>query len=101
MRLASGDVRDHIFSHKNDHGPSYRRYGVFLRWRRQKINFRGIFGARSIFDFATVSARKRYFEWVDLGYSITSSARAKSIAGTSRPMALAVFRLMTNSNLID
>jgi hypothetical protein len=28
MRLASGDVRDHIFSHKNDHGPSYRRYGL-------------------------------------------------------------------------
>jgi hypothetical protein len=34
-------------------------------------------------------------------YSITSSARAKSIAGTSRPRAFAVFRLMTNSNLID
>jgi hypothetical protein len=28
MRLASGDVRDHIVSHKNDHGPSYRRYGA-------------------------------------------------------------------------
>jgi hypothetical protein len=31
MRLASGDVRDHIFSHKTDHGPSYRRYGALLR----------------------------------------------------------------------
>jgi len=31
MRLASGDVGDHIVSHKNDHGPSYRRYGALLR----------------------------------------------------------------------
>jgi hypothetical protein len=30
-------------------------------------------------------------------YSITSSARASSIGGTSRPSALAVFRLITNS----
>ena len=29
MRL--DNIRDHIFSHKNDHGPSYRRYGPLLR----------------------------------------------------------------------
>ena len=34
-------------------------------------------------------------------YSITSSARASSVAGTSRPRALAVARLMMNSNLLD
>ena len=34
-------------------------------------------------------------------HSITSSARARSIGGTSRPRAFAAFRLMTNSNLID
>ena len=34
------------------------------------------------------------------GHSITSSARASSIGGTSRPSALAVVRLMTNSNLV-
>src|SRR5215510_298965 len=34
-------------------------------------------------------------------YSITSSARASSVGGTSRPSALAVCRLMTNSNLVD
>ena len=34
-------------------------------------------------------------------HSITSSARASSVGGTSRPSALAVFRLMTNSNLVD
>ena len=33
-------------------------------------------------------------------YSITSSARASSVGGTSRPSALAVFRLITNSNLV-
>ena len=34
-------------------------------------------------------------------YSITSSARASSVGGMSRPSALAVLRLITNSNLVD
>jgi hypothetical protein len=34
------------------------------------------------------------------GYSITSSARASSVAGTSRPRAFAVLRLITSSNLV-
>src|SRR5262249_39058617 len=34
-------------------------------------------------------------------YSISSSAPAVSPSGTSRPSALAVCRLMTNSNLLD
>src|SRR5262249_14902390 len=33
-------------------------------------------------------------------HSITSSARASSVGGTSKPKALAVFRLTTNSNLV-
>src|SRR5262249_37800765 len=33
-------------------------------------------------------------------HSITSSARASSVGGTSRPSALAVVRLMTRSNLV-
>src|SRR6478736_1051933 len=33
-------------------------------------------------------------------YSITSSARASSVGGTSRPSALAVIRLITRSNLV-
>src|SRR6202022_2163200 len=32
-------------------------------------------------------------------HSITSSARATSVGGTSRPIAFAVLRLITNSNL--
>jgi hypothetical protein len=31
MRLARGDVRDHIVSHKTDHGPSYRSYRALQR----------------------------------------------------------------------
>jgi len=34
-------------------------------------------------------------------YSITSSARASSVGGIVRPSAFAVFRLITNSNLVD
>src|SRR5215475_11812728 len=33
-------------------------------------------------------------------HSITSSARASSVGGTSRSSAFAVFRLITNSNLV-
>src|SRR3954464_6302211 len=33
-------------------------------------------------------------------HSITSSARASSVAGTSMPSALAVFKLITSSNLV-
>src|SRR5207249_1170859 len=33
-------------------------------------------------------------------HSITSSARASSVAGTSRPSAFAVFKLITSSNLV-
>ena len=36
-----------------------------------------------------------------LPHSITSSARASSIGGTSMPSAFAVSRLMTKSNLVD
>jgi hypothetical protein len=39
MRFARGDMRDHVVSHQNDQGASYRRYGV-LQWRgRLIINF--------------------------------------------------------------
>src|SRR5262249_9682528 len=37
---------------------------------------------------------------VALVHSITSSARASSVGGISRPRALAVVRLMTRSNLV-
>src|ERR1700724_3299823 len=59
MRFARGDVSDHIVSHKNDHGPSWRRYRPSQRQRRLKINFREIFGVVRISTFATKSAKNR------------------------------------------
>ncbi len=56
MRFACGDVRYHVVSHKNDHGPSYRRYGALQRQRHLKINFRENFGVVRFSTFATVSA---------------------------------------------
>ena len=59
MRFARGDMRDHIVSHKNDHGASYRRYGV-LQWRsRLKISFCEIFGVVQFSTFATLSSEDR------------------------------------------
>ena len=57
MRFALGDVRDHIVSHKNDHGASYRRYGVLQSWSRLKISFCEIFDVIRFSTFATLSAR--------------------------------------------
>src|SRR5262249_50276688 len=46
------------------------------------------------------AAEQRY-ELAAPYHSITSSARASSDGGTSTPSALAVERLITNSNLLD
>jgi hypothetical protein len=59
MRFADGDMRDHIVSHKNDHGASYERYGVLQRWSRLKISFCEIFGVVQFSTFATLSRVKR------------------------------------------
>ena len=37
---------------------------------------------------------------VAMTYSITSSARASNVGGTSRPIAFATIRLTTRSNLV-
>ncbi len=60
MRFSSGDVRDHILSHKIDHGSSYRSYRALQRRRPLKIDFREIFGADRFSTFATVSANRRH-----------------------------------------
>jgi hypothetical protein len=56
MRFVCGDVRDLIVSHKNDHGPSHRRYRALQRKRCLKIRFREIFGVVRFSTFATISA---------------------------------------------
>jgi hypothetical protein len=45
-------------------------------------------------------AAEKRDEIAALHHSMTSSARASSIGGTSRPSALAVLRLITSSNLV-
>jgi hypothetical protein len=57
MRFARGDMRDHIVSHKNDHGASYERYGVLQWCGPLKISFCDIFGVVQFSTFATLSAR--------------------------------------------
>jgi len=59
MRFARGDMRDHIVSHKNDHGALYERYGVLQWWSRLKISFCEIFGVVQFSTFATLSPRKQ------------------------------------------
>ena len=53
MRFARGDMRDHIVSHKNDHGALYERYGVLQWWSRLKISFCEIFGVVRFSTLAT------------------------------------------------
>src|SRR5450432_2303817 len=96
MRLAPRDVRDHIVSRQNDHGPSYRRHGGSQRQRCLGIDFREIFGFVGFSTFATKSAITGPL----LVHSITLSAIATSAGGTESPSCLAVLRLMDNSNLV-
>jgi hypothetical protein len=59
MRFARGDVRVHIGSHKNGHGPPYPSYRALQRRRRLKVDFREIFGVARFSTFATLSTQKR------------------------------------------
>jgi hypothetical protein len=56
MPFARSDMRDHIISHKNDHGASYGRYAVLQWWSRLKIGFCEIFG---VVQFSTVATLSR------------------------------------------
>jgi hypothetical protein len=60
MPFARGDMRDHIVSHKNDHGVSYGRYAVLQWWSRLKIGFCEILGVVQFSTFATLSTLSRY-----------------------------------------
>jgi hypothetical protein len=101
MRFARGDMRDHIVSHKNDRGASYRRYRVLQRRSRLKINFCEIFGVVQFSTFATKSAIIGLMHRNNRRlYSITSSASASKFGGTTMPSALAVLRLITKVNLL-
>jgi hypothetical protein len=58
---ARGAVRVHIVSHKNDHGPSYRRYRGLQRSRRLRINSREIFGVVRFSTFCNSIGQKATF----------------------------------------
>src|SRR5258707_10508701 len=95
MRFACGDMRDHIVSYQNDHRPSYWRRRALRQQARLRIDFSEILRVVRFSTFATISVNTGS----GLYYSITSSARASSDGGTSRPSAFAALRLMTSSNL--
>jgi AcrR family transcriptional regulator len=59
MRFARGEVRDHIVSHKNDHGPSYRPYRALVAVETSKNRLSRDFQSRSIFDFCNSIGAKR------------------------------------------
>jgi hypothetical protein len=59
MRFARGDMRDHIVSHKNDHGASYWRYGNTAVAESAKNQHLRDFRRRSIFDFCNNIGAKR------------------------------------------
>ena len=56
MRFVRSDVRDHVASQKNDHGPSYRCYGASQRRSCPKIIICEIFRVVRFSTFSTVSA---------------------------------------------
>ena len=46
MPFARGDMRDHIVSHKNDHGASHGRYAVVEPAKNQLLRFSASFNFR-------------------------------------------------------
>ncbi len=101
VRSPRRDVRDHIVSHKNDHGPPHRSYGALQQRKHGRSNFREIFGVLRFSTFATVSAISGLMHRSNLtAYSITSSAHPSSDRGIVRSSDLAVLRLVANSIFI-
>src|SRR5258705_10817706 len=101
VRSPRRDVRDHIVSQKNDHGPPHRSYGALQQRKHGRSNFREIFGVLRFSTFATVSAISGLMHRSNLtAYSITSSAHPSSDRGIVRSSVLAVLRLVANSIFI-
>ena len=59
MRFACGDMRDHIVSYQNDHGPSYWRRRALRQPAGLRIDFSEILRVVRFSTFATVSGVKR------------------------------------------
>jgi hypothetical protein len=68
--------------------------------RDNSVSYLGIPDISTFNDGARAPGRELMHRSKVEHYSITSSARAKSVEGTVRPSAFAVFRLITSSNLV-
>ena len=58
MGFVRSDVRDHIASQKNDHGPSYRHYRASQRRGSPKFTICEIFGVVRFSTFSTASVNR-------------------------------------------
>ena len=56
--------------------------------------------ARAASGHAAAAPPSKRYEFATFHHSITSSARASSVAGISRPSAFAVLRLITSSYMV-
>jgi hypothetical protein len=85
MRFTRGDMRDQIVSCKNDHGASYRRYGVLQYGVGKKSTF-----ARfpASFDFRLL---QQYLPIAEVRRSLAARASSRSLAGVCGTVRTAPF----------
>jgi hypothetical protein len=95
MRFARGDMRDDIVSHKTTTDLCSAATEPCSGKNVLKSTSRD-FRKSSIFDFCNTICQKQKLR----DYSITSSARASSAGGMMTPSVIAVFKLITSSNLV-
>jgi hypothetical protein len=69
MRFVCSDVRDHIASQKNDHGPSYRHSRASQRPSSSKIAICEIFGVVRFSTFSTASTHLGHAGIARINYS--------------------------------
>jgi hypothetical protein len=86
MRLACGDVRDHVVSHKNDHGPSYRVTELAAA-ATSKNQISRNFRCRSIFDFCNSICQIRTFAPTMLSRWSGNDTRINEPGKKARPVA--------------
>src|SRR5262249_53363019 len=76
-------------------------YGILRRARAQEADHRQRRLLRARRERPRDGRATEHRDELAALHSITSSARASSIGGTSRPSALAVLRLISNSSFVD
>jgi hypothetical protein len=74
MRFVRSDVRDHIASQKNDHGPSYRHSRASRRRSSPKITICEIFGIVRFPTFSTASVKVRRTQYEYMSSDLRSNS---------------------------